>query len=226
MLKIALTAGHYLETAGKRCLKSLDKNETREWVLNDRIGDKIEAKLKAYTGYSLLRTDDTTGKKAISVEDRAAAANKFGADIYISVHHNAGIEGGKGGGIMAYTYLKVDQTTKDWQKELYNALIKQTGLKGDRLSPLASADLGECRLTAMPAIILECGFMDSATDVPIILTEEFAEGCATAIVEVLVKRGKLTKKPVTITKTLTPEELLADLKAQGYEIKITKTVKS
>ena len=78
----------------------------------------------------------------------------------------------------------------------------------------------------MPAIILECGFMDSATDVPIILTEEFAEGCATAIVEVLVKRGKLTKKPVTITKTLTPEELLADLKAQGYEIKITKTVKS
>ena len=226
MLKIALTAGHYLETAGKRCLKSLDKNETREWVLNDRICDKIEAKLKAYTGYSLLRIDDTTGKKAISVEDRAAAANKFGADIYISVHHNAGIEGGKGGGIMAYTYLKVDQTTKDWQKELYNALIKQTGLKGDRLSPLASADLGECRLTAMPAIILECGFMDSATDVPIILTEEFAEGCATAIVEVLVKRGKLTKKPVIITKTLTPEELLADLKAQGYEIKITKKEKA
>ena len=52
MLKIALTAGHYLETAGKRCLKSLDKNETREWVLNDRICDKIEAKLKAYSGYS------------------------------------------------------------------------------------------------------------------------------------------------------------------------------
>ena len=226
MFKIALTAGHYLGTTGKRCLKSLDKNETREWVLNDRICDKVEAKLKAYTGYSLLRTDDTTGKKAISVEDRAAAANKFGADIYISVHHNAGIEGGKGGGIMAYTYLKVDQTTKDWQKELYNALIKHTGLKGDRVSPLASADLGECCLTAMPAIILECGFMDSATDVPIILTEEFAEGCATAIVEVLVKRGKLTKKPVTITKTLTPEEFLADLKAQGYEIKITKTVKS
>lgn len=226
MFKIALTAGHYLGTSGKRCLKSLDKNETREWVLNDRICDKIEAKLKAYSGYSLLRTDDTTGKKAIFVEDRAAAANEFGANVYISVHHNAGIEGGKGGGIMAYTYLKVDQTTKDWQKELYNALIKQTGLKGDRVSPLASADLGECRLTAMPAIILECGFMDSATDVPIILTEKFAEGCATAIVEVLVKRGKLTKKPVTITKTLTPEELLADLKAQGYEIKITKKEKA
>ena len=222
MFKIALTAGHYLGTSGKRCLKSLDKNETREWVLNDRICDKVEAKLKAYTGYSLLRTDDTTGKKAISVEDRAAAANKFGADIYISVHHNAGIEGGKGGGIMAYTYLKVDQTTKDWQKELYNALIKQTGLKGDRVSPLASADLGECRLTAMPAIILECGFMDSATDVPIILSEKFAEGCATAIVEVLVKKGKLTKKPTEIVRNLTAEEFLKELNELGYSFTITR----
>ena len=35
--KIALNAGHYSKTLGKRCLKKLDKNETREWVLNDRI---------------------------------------------------------------------------------------------------------------------------------------------------------------------------------------------
>ena len=39
MFKIALNAGHYLNTAGKRCLKKLDKNETREWVLNNRICD-------------------------------------------------------------------------------------------------------------------------------------------------------------------------------------------
>ena len=70
--KIALSAGHYRYTAGKRIPKKLDKNETREWALNDRICDKIEQKLKAYEGYELLRTDDTTGEKAISVEDRAA----------------------------------------------------------------------------------------------------------------------------------------------------------
>ena len=39
--KIALTAGHYKYTAGKRCLKSIDPNETREWWLNDRIADKV-----------------------------------------------------------------------------------------------------------------------------------------------------------------------------------------
>jgi len=36
--------------------------------------------------------------------------------------------------------------------------------------------------------------MDSATDVPIILTEKYAEQCADAIVSVIVKRGKLKKK--------------------------------
>ena len=39
----------------------------------------------------------------------------------------------------------------------------------------AKADLAECRLTAMPAVLLELGFMDSATDSKIILTEDNRE---------------------------------------------------
>jgi len=42
MFKLALTAGHYYYTAGKRCLKTIDPKETREWWLNDRVVDKIE----------------------------------------------------------------------------------------------------------------------------------------------------------------------------------------
>jgi N-acetylmuramoyl-L-alanine amidase len=193
--KIALTAGHYLDTPGKRCLKSLDPKETREWVLNDRIADKVEKLLAAnYTGYQLIRTDDTTGKKDISLTARTNAANNFKADIYISIHHNAGVNGGKGGGIVAYTYTNVDQNTKDWQKALYNALIAETGLKGNRATPLAKANLAECRQTTMAAVLLELGFMDSKTDVPVILTEAFADQCARAIVKVIAERGKLTKK--------------------------------
>ena len=225
MLKIALTAGHYKYTSGKRCLKKLDKNETREWVLNDRICDKVEKLLKAYEGYSLLRTDDTTGEKAIEVADRVKAANKFGADIYISVHHNAGIAGGTGGGIVTYVYPQVDSTTKAWQKDLYNALIKHTGLKGNRSVPLAKSNLQECRETSMPAVLLELGFMDSATDVPVILTEEYADNCAKAIVEVLVKKGGLKKKPAETTRNLTIEEFFKEVKTLGYDIQITKKEK-
>lgn len=232
MFKIALTAGHYRHTAGKRCMKKLDPNETREWVLNDRIADKVEKLLSAYEGYSLLRTDDTTGEKKIEIEERVKKANDFKADIYISIHHNAGILGGKGGGIVAYTYNKVGNDTKALQKDLYNALIKHTGLKGNRATPLATSNLYECRYTNMPAVLLELGFMDSATDVPIILTEDYANKCANAIVEVIVAKGKLTKKKVeqpTETKKIyrvqvgaysvkaNAEALVKELKKKGYD---------
>jgi N-acetylmuramoyl-L-alanine amidase len=36
--------------------------------------------------------------------------------------------------------------------------------------------------------------MDSATDVPVILTEEYASGCAAAIVEVIVRKAGLSRK--------------------------------
>ena len=45
---ICIDAGHCLSTPGKRCLKSIDPNETREWVLNSRVVDKLEAILAGY----------------------------------------------------------------------------------------------------------------------------------------------------------------------------------
>ena len=197
MLKIAINAGHGLNTAGKRCMKSIDPAETREWSLNSRIAEKVINKLKGYTGYELLRIDDPTGRTDIPLKTRTDKANKWGADFYLAVHHNAGIGGGSGGGIVVYTYTKVNQTTKDWQKAIYESLIKHTGLAGNRSQPLASADLHECRETRMPAVLIENGFMDSTTDTPVILTEDYAEKSAEAIVEVLVQKGGLKKKEET-----------------------------
>lgn len=194
MFKLALNAGHGINTAGKRCLKSIDKNETREWVLNNRICCKIEEKLENYDGIEIKRMDDTTGQVDKTVATRAKNANSFGADLYLSIHHNAGIKGGSGGGIMAYTYLNVDKTTENWQKAFYDAAVAYTGLKGNRATPLSKADFGECRMTTMPAILMECGFMDSTVDTPIILTEDFAEKISTAFTEVIVKKGGLTLK--------------------------------
>lgn len=194
--KIALTAGHYMGTPGKRCLKKLDPNQTREWWLNDRIADKIEKLLQDYTGYELLRTDDTTGKKSISLSKRTKAANSFQADFYLSIHHNAGVNGGTGGGIVAFVYTKASAQSIEWQEALYKALIDATWLKGNRSNPMPKKNLHEVRETNMPAVLLELGFMDSATDVPIILTEEYADQCAGAIVKVLADRGKLTRKKV------------------------------
>lgn len=196
--KIALNAGHGVNTPGKRCLKSLDQNETREWVLNNRICVKIEEKLKDYTGYELLRLDDRTGKTDIALSTRTNNANAFNADFYLSIHHNAGVNGGKGGGIVSIVYTKASAKSCEWQKELYDALIKHTGLKGNRSDPMPKQNLHECRESKMPCVLLECGFMDSSTDVPIILTDSFADKVATACVEVLVKKGNLQKKATKV----------------------------
>ena len=208
--KIALTAGHYMGTPGKRCLKKLDPNETREWWLNNRVADKVEKLLQDYTGWELLRTDDTTGKKDVSLRKRTNAANAFKADFYLSIHHNAGVKGGNGGGIVAFVYTKASAESIEWQKALYKALIDSTWLKGNRSNPTPKKNLHEVRETNMPAVLLELGFMDSSTDVPIILSESHADRCAEAIVKVLAERGKLKKNTVPAPAPAEEDDIAVD----------------
>lgn len=229
MFKLAISAGHYLGTPGKRCLKSLDPNETREWVLNDRIADKIQKILAEYDGIEVLRVDDTTGKTDTSLKVRTDKANAWGADFYLSIHHNAGINGGKGGGIVAYAYTNPQKASLEWQKALYDSAIKHTGLKGNRSNPLAKANLHEVRETKMPAVLMECGFMDSSADVPIILAEAFADKIAKAFAEIIIAKIGATKKVRTIYRVQVgvygvkenAEAMLKKLKAAGFDGYIT-----
>lgn len=236
MFKIALGAGHGLNTDGKRCLKALDPKETREWQLNDRICDRVEAGLKAYDGYALLRLDDSDdGRDDVSLMTRVKLANQWGADFYLSVHHNAGVNGGTGGGIIAFSHPSGSATSVQWRDALYDALIAKTGLKGNRAQPKATANFYVLRETKMPAVLLELGFMDSKTDVPIILTDTYAQRCADAIVEVIVKRAGLKMKAVAVEDALyrvqvgafreraNADKLCAELRAKGYSAFVSRT---
>ncbi len=194
MFKIALDAGHGLFTSGKRTLVSLDTNETREWYLNDRICDRVERLLEDYDGYELIRVDDTTGNVDVTLKERVKKANAAGVDFYLSVHHNAGVNGGSGGGIISIAHTNASNLSLKYQRVVYDELILSTGLSGNRSMPLARQNLYVLRETNMPAVLVECGFMDSVTDVPIILSEEFANQAAQGLVNALVRIGNLTKK--------------------------------
>lgn len=199
MSKIAIDAGHGKYTEGKRCLKSLDTNETREWVLNSRIATKVVSLLEQ-AGHEVKRLDDITGETDVSLSTRTSTANSWGANYCISIHHNAGINGGSGGGVICIVYPGVSGVTLKLQSEIYNAVIAQTSLKGNRSQPLTQQDLHMCRETKMPAVLIECGFMDSSTDVPIILTDEFANKCARGIAQgiVNVAGGNLPSETIQI----------------------------
>lgn len=194
MFKIMLDAGHGKNTAGKRLLKSLDPNETREWVLNARICDKITENLKLYDGYELRRADDVTGAVDIPLTTRTNNANAWGADFYLSVHHDAGLGGKNGGGATVYVYTSASEKSIQYQSIVYDEFINQTGKFGNRANPKLTKNLHVCRETNMPAVLIECGFMDSPSDVPMILSEDFADKAAEGLTSALVKIGGLTKK--------------------------------
>lgn len=190
-VKIAISAGHYKYTAGKRCLKSIDPNETREWTLNARIAEKLTAILKNYN-VDIIRLDDPTGETSVSLEDRAKKSDASNADFYIAIHHNAGINGGSGGGVVVYHYPL--EKNKEQATSLYNHVVGLNGLKGNRSKPISETkSLYEVTAPKADSLLLENGFMDSTTDTPIILTEEYANKSALGIANFFIEYFGLKK---------------------------------
>ncbi len=190
---IALDAGHGMGTLGKRCLKSIDPLQTREWYLNDRIADLVETVLAGYD-CRVLRVGDTTGARDLPLSARVKTANSGKADIYISIHHNAGINGRTGGGSEVYYYKGGKADRKGKAQRLYDSVVKRTGLAGNRSQKVSPGSFYVLKHTSMPALLLENGFMDSVTDTPIILTREHAEKTAKGIVAFLVEELQLAKR--------------------------------
>lgn len=190
---IAIDAGHYNDTPGKRCMKAIDPKETRERYLNARMAEHVEELLKDYD-CKVMRCDDRSGETDPSLTERAERANRAGADVFISIHHNAGINGGSGGGICVFAAGNASNTSLALQKAVYEETVKRTGLKGNRATPLPIANHTVTYRAKMPAVLGEFGFMDSTVDTPIIITGEFSVKCAQGIVDALVKTFNITKK--------------------------------
>lgn len=193
-LKVAYCAGHCLSTLGKRVPKALDPDQTREWVLNDRVARYFNERMLQYEGVETMRTDDPTGKKKISIKDRTAAANKWGADLYADLHHNAAGRIFDGGGVVAYCYPNSIEGRK-YRDAIYFAVIAAGGLVGNRSNPLCEKAYKSLKLAKAPAVLIEYGFMDSRADYPIISTEEYAKAVGYATADAIAKVAELKLLP-------------------------------
>lgn len=194
MKTVVIDAGHGHNTAGKRCAKELDPGQTKEHDLNDRVADRVEAYLAAYD-CRILRTDDTTGAKDIRLSARVKAANAAKADIFVSIHHNAGVKLSASGGTVVYHWGNATRALQ--ARKLYLAVVGKTGLIGNRSSTVVKYGYYVLKKTDMPAFLLENGFMDSSVDVPAILTGEHADKTAQGIVSFLVDTLALKPKAAT-----------------------------
>lgn len=208
---IAIDAGHYNDTPGKRCMKSIDPKETRERYLNARMAEHVEELLLKDYECEVLRVDDRTGKTDPALSERAARANRAGAAVLVSIHHNAGINGGSGGGICVFAAKNASAKSLELQRTMYTETVKLTGLKGNRATPLPIENHTVTYKANMPAVLGEFGFMDSKVDTPIILKDEFSQKCAQGIVNALVQVFGIKRK--TEEKKM---DKFPDIKDSGY----------
>ncbi|MFY9263079.1 MAG: N-acetylmuramoyl-L-alanine amidase [Arcanobacterium sp.] len=198
VLKIAIDVGHGLNTAGKEVPAYMKLGAIKEWTLNNRIAVELIKMLGEFENVEILRLDDPTGKRDVPLKERTAKANVWGADILISIHHNAGIGGKKGGGLVVFRYPNSTKFTKAMLQSLYDCIIAHTGLKGNRAIPVAVANFHMLRESKMAAVLIEAAFMDSPEDMKIVMQPDFANKNAKGIVDFLVKQYKIKRKEVVI----------------------------
>jgi N-acetylmuramoyl-L-alanine amidase len=222
--KLAIGAGHYLGTAGRRVPAALDPASPKEWQLNNRVAGYVAEAAQLYDGVELLRVDDPNGIIKISVEERCKAANDWGADFCLSIHHNA-FQGKpwNGGGVTIFS-CPGSVKGRQYRDAIYDAVIAAGNLRGNRATPKQEKGYTALKQTKAPAVLVEYGFMDSKTDVPVILTEEYAKAVGYATMEAIAKVAGLKKKPQlyrvqvgAFRKKEYADALLDKLKAAGFK---------
>lgn len=158
MIKIALDAGHGLKTAGKRT-----PDGEREWSFNNKVVLAAVASLNNYHNVRILRLDDPTGKNDVPLKTRTDLANRWGADVLVSIHHNAYLgKWGKHGGVEIYTFPGASRKSRDIASFIHPLVVKAMGLRNRGMKTM---NLHIVRESKMPAILIEGGFMDSTTDI-------------------------------------------------------------
>ena len=193
--ELAIGAGHYLGTAGRQVPSALDPASPKEWQLNNRVAGYVAEAAQQYEGVELLRVDDPKGITKISVEDRCKAANEWGADFCLSIHHNA--YQGKpwdGGGVTVFS-CPGSVKGREYRDAIYDAVIAAGNLRGNRATPKQEKGYTALKQTKAPAVLVEYGFMDSKTDVPVILNDEYAKAVGYATMDAIAAVAGLRKKP-------------------------------
>ena len=178
---------------------------------------KLIMLLKGYN-CEIIRTDDTTGATDVSLANRVKKANTWGADVFLSIHHNAGANGKSAGGTVVY-YCSSKKERPLQAKELYDAVVKETELIGNRVTKVKNYPFYVIKNTTMPAFLLENGFTVPGSEKRIaFLMEKGLSPEKTADVLRLAQEERKTGARVLTAVMIKNKKFQKEqLKAEGYE---------
>lgn len=174
-------------------------NGFKEKDLTLSIGKYCNERLKQYgIETKISRTTDCDS----SINSKVAASNAFNADVCMDIHINAG--GGDGSEVY---YSHVSALGKKLAQSIVDATlaIRQNtrGIK-TRVDDDGTDYYGMIRMTDAPAVLVECAFIDNATDIQIINTEAkrkaFGYAIADGVAKYLGVKLPTVKPATTVTK--------------------------
>ena len=152
-----------------------------------KVGDYAIAYLKANYKVSIKRSTGDIGDMNYICNE----ANKWGADLFVSVHFNAG----KGDGYEALVYSKDNyQLGRVFEKHVLGVGQNSRGVK-------YRPDLGVLRLTDMKAILNEIAFVDNKKDIKDWDEPHELKKMGIALAEATAEYMKLPKKKKTNAST-------------------------
>jgi N-acetylmuramoyl-L-alanine amidase len=175
---IAIDDGHGVDTAGKRTpilpngeVSEIGRNYMNENLFNREVVSFLDVELKR-CGFNTLLV--ANGDADIPLETRTKIANDAKADLYVSVHANANNgQWGTWGGIET---LVTTKRMNELGKTIHKYMLQGTTLRDRGVKD--GSGLWVIRKTNMPAVLVECGFMDSIQDHVYLLTDAYRKECA------------------------------------------------
>lgn len=151
MVKIVIDAGHGGSDTGAVYNGRQEKNDTLKLAL--AIG-------KILSGHGIDVSYTRTTDIYHSPYEKAMIGNNAGADLFISIHRNAAQKPDTGTGIETLVYA--DQGIAAQLARNINNKLEATGFK--KRGVIERPELTVLKRTAMPAVIVEAGFLNNASD--------------------------------------------------------------
>lgn len=192
---VALDAGHGLKTAGKQTPDGI-----KEWMLNDKVRDKVVTMLKDYD-VKFVFPDNNEGNVDEGLTKRRTMYVNKGVAAAVSIHHNASTgKWNTATGVEVFTDKNATAKDKALAEAIYKRLVANTGLKGRGIK---QADWTVIDQDKIPAVLVEGGFMDGKKDHPIITSDAgqtaYAKAVAEGLIEFLGLKKKVAPTPTTST---------------------------
>lgn len=148
-------------------------NGVREKDIVLSVGSRLEDKLEAAGAEVVMtRSNDTF----VELRERANIANRANADSFVSIHANAVYSNSVIG--QETFYYPGSEEGEELAAAIQSELIKAVGSK-DRGTK--DANFSVLRNTAMPASLVELGFLTNKQEAELMKTSEFQNKAATAI---------------------------------------------